>query len=205
MVFWRCVLPENRLALSFAFGRGWCLHWLCLGTGCNFFPEGCLQSIPVTHDFLGGTGEPLRALLVAPNENEEQPQTSAPATPAQPSSDPAVKRLKTSQATLSKQVRDTDSKCEELSTELRSVNTQPTYVVGKKAHQPDPREKSHAPYLWSARCGWKYGASKFHRSNAAENPCKKRFPETSVLAETDQSVKTSSGESSSDSSSSSSD
>lgn len=147
---------------------------------------------------------PLRALLIEPTTVDVAPAQPSPRTPPRDATNPAVKRLKSTQSALTQQVNDLDTKYTELAAELQTVNKQPLYVVGKKAHAPDHRGSTHAPYLWSARCGWRYGASRFSRSNTAEYLCKKCFPEAATSHTPIAEEGEGSGESSDDSSSSSS-
>lgn len=91
------------------------------------------------------------------------------------SMEPELKKLKADQKTVKEAVQSLQQRCEELAQEVAELNSTPPYVVCKKAHRPDPRERELPPLAWNTRCGWRYGTSKFTRSKAAHDLCRKCF------------------------------
>ena len=135
---------------------------------------------------------PLQELIDVDAESEAQ-QRGEPAA----SMEPEIKKLRLEHRTVKDQVMSLHDRCDQLAREVAELNTTPPYVVGKKAHRPDAREKDFNPLLWTTRCGWKYGISKFTRSKAAHDLCRKCFPdESGELASSGESSKHSSSSSS---------
>ena len=113
---------------------------------------------------------PLQELIDVDAESEAR-EKGAPAT----SLEPEVKKLRTEQRRVQAALHAFTQKCESLAAEVADLNTTPLYVVGKKAHQPDTREKELEPRYWATKCGWRYGLTRFTRSSAAHDLCRKCF------------------------------
>lgn len=113
---------------------------------------------------------PLQELIDVEAESEAREKGAAAA-----SLEPEVQKLRTENRWVKNALTELTQKCESLAAEVADLNTTPPYVVGKKAHQPDPREKELEPRYWATRCGWRYGVTRFTRSSAAHDLCRKCF------------------------------
>lgn len=115
---------------------------------------------------------PLQAMLSC-TPGTPASNTNAPGTAGV---EPELKKMKTETAGVQADLGVLKARLRELETTVTNLNRVPTYVVGKKAHTPDPRESELPPLTWTSKCGWNYGASKFTRSDQKINLCIKCFP-----------------------------
>ena len=87
---------------------------------------------------------PLQELIDVDAESEARERGKPKA-----SIEPELKKLKTEQKFVKEAVTSLQHRCDELAREVAELNTTPPYVVGKKAHRPDPREKELPPMAWT--------------------------------------------------------
>ena len=91
--------------------------------------------------------------------------------------EPELKKIKTEQKLVRDEMASLQTQCTQLASEVEALNKTPPYIIRKKAHHPNPREKDLPPVHWATSCGWRYGCSRFARSAAAESLCRKCFPD----------------------------
>ena len=111
-------------------------------------------------------------------EEDDAPGAATPVPPTpQPaaSNEPEFKKLKTQQVDTNTKVSVLQDKLNQLAAEVANINYVPKYIVGKKAHLPDHREKIMTPREWVSKCGWAYGMSRFRRSDEIGDRCRKCF------------------------------
>ena len=89
--------------------------------------------------------------------------------------EPAFKKLKADQAEVSEELAKLRAIHTEIVEDMARINYVPAYVVGRKTHLPDPREKHLNPRSWTTKCGWSYGMTKFRRTDEPGDQCKKCF------------------------------
>ena len=115
---------------------------------------------------------PLTALI-----DDEHPQTvPAPATPGSAEvTGPSFKKLKSAHEGTAQKVEAMEDRLSKLVAEVANINQTPKYIVGKKTHLPDHREKLMTPREWVSKCGWAYGMSRFRRTDEPGDWCRKCF------------------------------
>ena len=122
---------------------------------------------------------PLQELLQArgvPNTaSGSEPAPREVHIPRDLESEPAFKKLKADQAEVNEELGRLRVIHKELVEDMARINYVPAYVVGKKTHLPDPREKHFNPRSWTTKCGWSYGMTKFRRTDESGDQCKKCF------------------------------
>ena len=117
---------------------------------------------------------PLAAMLE--DEIKESPLEAPSQVPTQREDHaPAIKRLRSAQADTNTKMETMEAKITALAAEVSVINYTPKYIVGKKTHLPDTREKVLTPRSWVARCGWAYGMSRFRRTDEEGDKCRKCF------------------------------
>ena len=79
--------------------------------------------------------------------------------------EPAFKKLKADQAEANEELEKLRAIHQKLADDMAKLNYTPAYVVGRKTHIADPREKNLNPRSWTTKCGWSYGMTKFRRTD----------------------------------------